>query len=80
MFLFSRWLNGGNGMVLGSDNSYYTHHKEDIMHLDVFMALFMVCTIEIVVLKIMLFDETVLQEDQTTVNTAQGPVPENELF
>lgn len=53
MFLFVGLLNGLDGFGLKYDQPGGTQFRQDATHLDIFMALFMVCTIEIVVLKIM---------------------------
>lgn len=75
MFLLSNFLNDVDGLGLTSDYPGYTEDSYNATHLDVFMALFMICTIEIILLKVMFSDEITSPEDQT-----QGSIPERELI
>lgn len=63
MFIFLTMLNGVNAFGLRTDYSINTEFKPDTTPLDVFMVLFMVCTIEIVVLKIMVDDDGTLPDE-----------------
>lgn len=61
--LFLSLLNSVNDLALRTDYPFGPEYRHNTTHLDVFMALFMVCTFEIVVLKIMVSDDTPLPEE-----------------
>lgn len=63
MFQFLSMLNNVNGLGLRTEYPINTQYKQDTTPLDVFMALFMFCTIEIVVLKIMVLDDNASTEE-----------------
>lgn len=78
MFLFLSLFYSVNSLGLRADYPFGTTYRHDGTHLDVFMALFMVCTIEIVLLKIMVTDEISLSEEPET-NESQGSIAEGSV-
>lgn len=70
-----------DGFVLKDEYRDGIQYRHEAGHLDVFMALFMVCTIEIVVLKIMIFDEAAPEEEGNEGSTASNifPISQSEL-
>lgn len=76
LFLF---LSGVDGLGLRDDYYGGTNYRHDTSHLDVFMALFMMCTIEIVVLKIMISDNLTSDVEETDVSLQQSAVFNREL-
>lgn len=58
MFLFCSILSSVENLGMRGDYPPGTAFRRDTTHMDVFMALFMICAIEIVVLRIAIFDES----------------------
>lgn len=74
MFLLFIILNSVDGLGQRSDYPPGTILRHNTTHMDVFMALFMMCAIEVVILKIMIVDQTQQQalgapdEERTIAN------------
>lgn len=78
IFLLLSLFNSVNGLGLRTDYPFGTPYRHDTTHLDVFMALFMICTIEIVLLKIMVTQEISMPEEPESSET-QGSISEQSV-
>ncbi|KAG5882328.1 hypothetical protein JTB14_037613 [Gonioctena quinquepunctata] len=65
MFLFPFILGGVENLATKGDYPPGTSFRPNTTYMDIFMALFMVCAIEVVVLKIMVFDESQAESQGT---------------
>lgn len=61
--LFLSLLSSVDALGLRTDYPFGPQYRHNTTHLDIFMAIFMVCTFEIVILKIMVSDDTTLPEE-----------------
>lgn len=69
LFLFSSFMGGVDVLRIRGDDGSGAPYRYDTTHIDVFMALFMICTIEIVVLKVMIINESTSSEEQSDVSS-----------